>query len=103
MNGFHITYERYSFAADEDEAVEDSGFLHEDLSFRDAIEALRWDRGCYVESDCYPVNEPRWFTFYETERDLVSGDYVNKALHLPKHLTPSTRRRIARLIGCYGA
>ena len=103
MLGFDITFETITPESAENGDIEESGFLEEGLTLRDAIEALRWDRGCYVESGSYPVTEPRWLTFYETDYDYVTGAVTNKVLHLPTHLTPSTRRRIARLVGCYGA
>lgn len=103
MRGFSITFEVITPESAEDGEVAESGFLEEGLTLRDAIEALRWDRGCYVDSNSYPVTAPRWFTFYETDHDYATGAVTNKALHLPNHLTPSTRRRIARLVGCYGA
>jgi hypothetical protein len=99
---FSITYEKITpESAEEGEAAE-RGFLYEGISFREAMDALRWSWGAYVEADSYPVKNPRWFTFYKTDEDFRTGEVTNLSLHLPESLTSATRARIARLIGCYG-
>jgi len=84
----------------------DAGCLHEGLTFREAMDALRWARGCHIEADCSPLSiahPPRWFTFYEAEHDMRTGEITNLELHIPRHITPASRMRVARLLGCYGA
>jgi hypothetical protein len=101
-----ITYDRITHESAEHGEAEQSGFLHEGLTFREAIDALRWQRGCHVEADSSPISAaypPRWFTFYEAETDISTGDVINYALHIPKHITPSSRMRVARFLRCYGA
>ena len=71
------------------------------LSFRDA-----YDRFCDadseqgVEANAYPISldcPPRWFTSYSGQV-FPTGDYVNTSLHIPQHVTASSRIRIARLL-----
>lgn len=103
MNAFSITYETITHESAEYGDAEDSGFVDEGLTLREAMDALRWYRGSHVEADSYPLARPRWFTFYEVETDYATGETKNVSLHLPETLTDSTRRRIARLVGCYKA
>lgn len=101
-----ITYETVTRESAEHGEAEASGFLHEGLTFREAMDALRWARSCYVEADSSPINArfpPRWFTFYAVEHDIASGDATNYTLHIPEHITPASRMRVARLLRCYGA
>lgn len=100
-----ITYETVSPESAEHGEAEASGYLHEGLTFREAMDALRWARGCYVEADSSHINArfpPRWFTFYEAEHDIASGEVTHLSLHIPANITGSSRMRVARLIGCYG-
>jgi hypothetical protein len=99
---FSITYEKITPESAEDGEAAERGFLYEELTFREAMDALRWSRGAYVEADSYPVKSPRWFTFYNTDENYATGEVTNLSLHLPKSLTSATRARIARLVGCYG-
>lgn len=100
---FNITYEITTPESAENGDFEETGFIIQDASFKEAMEELRWHRGCYVEANEYPVRDPRWFTFYETGVDYQTGATTNLSLHLPANITASSARRIARLIGCYGA
>jgi len=100
-----ITYETITPGSAEEGEAEASGFLHEGLTFREAMDALCWARGCHVEADSSPISTafpPRWFTFYEAEHDIASGEITNLGLHIPANITPASRMRVARLLGCYG-
>ena len=99
---FDITFETISPESAENVDFEETGFLHEGLSFREAMDVLRWASGCHVEADCYPVRNPRWFTFYNAEENFATGSITNYALHIPEHITEASRRRIAKLVRCYG-
>ena len=99
---FNITFETISPESAENGDFEETGFLHEGLTFREAMDVLRWKRGCYVEADSYPVRNPRWFTFYNAEEHHLCGSVTHWSLHIPEHITESSRRRIAKLVGCYG-
>lgn len=104
MSGFSITYEVITPESAEDGDIADSGFLVEDVTFREAMDELRWYRGAYVEADSYATapHRARWFTFYNADEDYSTGAVTNYSLHLPKHITDASRMRIARLLGCYG-
>jgi hypothetical protein len=102
---WNITYERITYESAEHGEAEESGFLHEGLTFREAMDALRWQMACHIEADSSPISAafpPRWFTFYEAEQDISTGDVTNYALHIPANITPASRMRVARLLGCYG-
>lgn len=99
-----IIYERITcritYDSAEDCEVEDVGYLRDGLTFREAMDVLRWHLNSHIEADCFPVRDPRWFTFYEVEKDYETGDATHYVLLIPSHITPSSRLRVARLIGC---
>ena len=100
-----ITFERVTYESAEHGEAEENGYLHHGLTLREAMDVLRWARGCHVEADCSPVSltyPPRWFTIYEAEHDIATGDVTNYALHIPKHITASSRLRVARILRCHG-
>lgn len=100
-----ITFERITYDSAEDGEAEDGGYLHEGLTFREAMNELRYHLDSNIEADSYPVSlacPPRWFTFYDVEKDYETGDTTHYALHIPPHITPASRLRVARLLGCYG-
>ena len=101
--GFSITYETVTPESAEDGDYAESGFLAEGVTFREVMDELRWYRGGYAEADCYPVHNPRRFTFVGADEDYSTGAVTSYSLHLPEHITPASRMRIARLINCYGA
>lgn len=72
------------------------------LTFREAVQRfLNADREGGIEADSYPVTRataPRWFTAYGG-RDYRTGDFINASLHVPEHVTPASRVRLARLLG----
>ena len=103
---WHITFERITYESAEHGEAEENGYLHRGLTFREAMDVLRWQRGCHVEADSSPISvafPPRWFTFYDAEHDSATGDVTNYALHIPKHITPASCLRVARILRCYGA
>jgi hypothetical protein len=102
MNGFSITYDIVTPESAEDGDVADSGFLVEGVTFREAMDELRWYRGGHVEADSYPVRNPRWFTFIAASENYATGEVTSYSLHIPEHITEASRQRIARLLGCYG-
>lgn len=102
MNAFSITYETVTPESAEHGETDDFGFLHENLTFREAIDFLQCCLGCHVEADCFPVRGPRWFTFYKAEENYSTGSETSYSLHLPDNITEPSRQRIARLVGCYG-
>lgn len=69
-------------------------------SLKDALQA--WDArttqcdGGDVEANEYPIRSPHWF--YKTFREYDGSVFVT-SLHIPDSVTPSSRRRLARVLG----
>ncbi len=103
MKGFNISYDIVTPESAEAGCTEDSGMHAEGLTFREAMDELRWHRGCEVEADSYPLQRPRWFTFIAADTDYATGAVTSYSLHIPEHITEASRQRIARIVGCYGA
>lgn len=101
--GFSITYETITPESAEDGEAADMGFVYEDLGFREAFQRIDYAGGySNCEASEYPVRSPRWLTFYSIEEDFSTGEVTNWSLHIPDHVTPASRVRIARLFRCYG-
>jgi hypothetical protein len=113
MTGFSVTFERY-FPHDDSEDIcepDERGFVIENVSLRDAMRLgleyrePSWSGPC--EPDSYPSRNVRWLTFYDwnvcSRDDMERGIKEYRALHFPRHLTESSRLRICRLFGAYGA
>jgi hypothetical protein len=98
MNKFSVTYELVNEEEAEAGGTDRCEFIAENLTLGEAMGIL----GGYAdEADSYPMtlaNPPRWFTSYR-EQDWRTGDYESRSLHIPEHVTPSSRLRIARLLG----
>lgn len=104
MASFSVTYEVVTpDSAGEGEAAV-SGFIVQDVSLRDAVEAFNETRTSQVdgvecvECDEYPIRSPRWVTVFNG-REYETGAQESRSLHFPKHLTAASRVRIARLCG----
>lgn len=107
-NHWSVTYERY-YPSDDVEVCEpdEYGFVIRDASLRDAMAAFstsgiaRWASA--TEADEAPIMSPRWFSCYKwndgTREYYRDGVVENRYLHIPPHVTASSRRRIARLLG----
>ena len=102
---FNVTYEIITEESAEEGDAEERGFIARQVPLMLAIrmasdtESSSCSREC-VECDEWPVQAPRWITVYNG-RDCITGSVENRSLHMPGHLTPSTRRRIARLMGLH--
>jgi hypothetical protein len=103
MNGFSVTFEIVNEASAENGESADSGFVGENLSLRDAFEAVCLTRTCFcggismIEANEYPVRAPRWITVYNG-MEYKTGDFENRSLHFPDHITPASRRRVFKLM-----
>lgn len=103
MNTFNVTYDLVTPESTEQGDYAESGFLGKDLPFRDAVKLFNYERDwTYIEANEWPLRSPRWFTDYG-EVQFASGNTRAVSLHLPDTITPSSRLRIARLIGCGNA
>ena len=106
-NAWNVTFEVVTEQSAMESDYAERGFDLKDASFRDAITyfGLGGLPGC-CEADCCPVTlsmPPRWFT-RDVSADNAKGERdESRSLHIPEHVTPSSRMRIARLVGCYGA
>lgn len=98
---FAVTYDK----VDEESASRgdtcEAGFISRGSVLREAVEAftdVRRSNG-YVEANECPAVTPRWLTAFGESEDGVSE---TRSLHFPDTVTPASRRRLARLLGCYG-
>lgn len=98
---FNVTYETITHESAESGEYESTGFEAENISLRDALSLIGGCEGG-IEANEWPVRNPRWFTFCKQNEDYSTGEITNMSLHLPDHITRSSRVRIARLIGCQG-
>jgi hypothetical protein len=107
--GFSVTFERY-FTHDEGEDIcepDEIGFVIEDVSLRDAVQlGLEYRQPSYsgpCEPNCYPPRDVRWLSFYCwndcTREQLEQGISESRSLHIPEHITESSRLRICKLFG----
>ncbi len=98
---FNVTFETITPESAEHGDTETAGFLVENVSLREAIEELGYGgNGC--EANEWPVVDPRWITMYRTSEDYGTGETENRSLHFPDTMTPASKRRVCRLLGCYG-
>ncbi len=110
---FAVTFERY-FPHDEGEEIceaDESGFVIEDCSLRDAVrlglEYREPSHAAYCEPDSFPPRGVRWLTFDKwndcTRENIEKGIDESRSLHIPDHVTESSLRRICRMFGVRGA
>lgn len=102
-----ITYEIVTEESAEHGAAEESGFYSEGLSLRGAIDELKFLGllGAYCEADSCPISldfPPRWFTYAEGIENYETGARTHYSIHIPDHITPASRMRLARFLACYG-
>lgn len=100
LSGWHVTYE----TGDADGLHHDSGFLDAagdqvaamigrptdgvDMGLREAL-ALCWP----------DFNAGRWLEETDERLDHASGQWERRALHPPESLSPSSYRRLCRVLG----
>lgn len=99
---FNVTFETITPESAENGDTESAGFVAEDVSLREAIDAVGMGEGG-VEASEHPVTNPRWITVYKTSEDYGTGEIENRSLHFPDNMTPASKLRVCRLLGCYGA
>lgn len=98
---FAITYDVVTDESAEAGDVAERGYISRGSTLREAVEAFSDVRRAngYVEANECPVEAPRWLTAYG---EHVEGRAETRSLHFPDSITPASRRRLARLLGCYG-
>ena len=105
--GFNILYDIVTVESAEHGDTAENGFIAEDVSLRAALDYLFETRTGHVSgvtaiaANEWPVTDPRWITV-NNGMEYLTGDYESRAMHFPDYVTPASRCRIARLIGCYG-
>ena len=101
---FDVTYDIVTPESAEAGDVEESGFIDTGLCLRDAIRLVcatrtnEVDGVQSIECDEWPMRSPRWVTV-TNGMEFRTGAQESRYLHMPESLAPSTRRRIARLVG----
>lgn len=98
---FAVTFDKVDEeSAKQGDTCED-GFISRGSVLREAVAAFGDVRNAngYVEANECPAVAPRWLTAYGEAEDGVSE---TRSLHFPATVTPASRRRLARLLGCYG-
>ena len=102
MLGFDVTYEIITEESAEDGEAADDGFIAENVSLREAIDLVGSTDSCHCERSGIEASDSRedhaqWVTVYNSA-SWQNGETENRSLHIPRHVTPSSRRRIVRLI-----
>jgi hypothetical protein len=103
--GFNVTFERWIGSGLYANEPIYRGVVIRDVSLRDALCALaappHWP--CATEADEWPIRTPRRFLFHgwneDTQENVEDGVREDRCLHVPAHVTPASRRRIARYLG----
>jgi len=99
MTKFSVTYEIITEASAEHGDCADCGYLAGNLSLRDALSMVCATESAHCSQSSIEPNDsdsPDWITVYNSA-NYISGNYENRSLHIPRHVTRASRRRIARL------
>ena len=99
---FNVTYEIITPESAEHCDVEESGFLVQDASLREAVALIDGCAGNGYEANEYPVSDPRWITAYRVAENYTTGATENRSLHLPDEMTIASKMRLCRYLGVYG-
>jgi hypothetical protein len=95
--GFSVTYEIVTPESAEECDAAERGFVCENVSLREALAEI--DGASEASEWPFDGRNDAWFTNYEYGTDYATGAQESRSLHMPRNLTPATRRRIARLLG----
>jgi hypothetical protein len=95
---WHVTYETWTEEDAEYGDTDDRGFVLEDVSLREAIEACGGEHASYEPSSSNH-KDARWLTNDNYKEDFTSGATEQRSLHIPDHITPSSRLRLMRYLG----
>lgn len=103
---FNVTYEIVTPESAACGDIEELGFIAKNCTLRDAINRVFETRTSQcsgvecAEANESPVRAPRWVTVYNGVEYLTSA-YESRSLHIPDTVTPSSARRLARLLGVH--
>lgn len=73
------------------------------LSLREAMEILQGTRTAHcggvevIEASCSDLSKARWIDVYNGQ-EYLTGASERRSIHWPDSVTPSTRRRLCRLL-----
>jgi len=107
LNNWSVTYANWTEEDVEHGETRDIGFEWEaNASLRDALETFfggyhvsTWPYRGEIHPNEWPVSgSVRWFDRHE-DADLQTGERRELGLHIPPQITPSSRKRLARLLG----
>ena len=104
---FNVTYEIITPESAEHGYADESGFVLESAPLREAIDAVHGTRTSRVdgveciECDSWPAYAPERVLVING-REYETGAQESRSLHIPLSVTPSSARRIARVIGYAG-
>lgn len=100
MLNFRVTFEVVTPESAEHGDAESRGYVaapdstEVEMRLRSALYSLGWSEQGFEPSQ-YPGNGFRWITAYAVEHAGDSEE--SRSLHIPDHVTPSSRARILRL------
>mgnify|MGYP001583860341 CR=1 FL=1 len=101
MEKFNVTYEMFNEESIENCDSYERDFVVRGVGLREAVEqvldtrTIHCDRSV-IEADEWPVRAPRSISVVNNA-DWIDGISETRVLHIPEHVTDSSRRRIARL------
>lgn len=104
MATFNVTYEIVTPESAEHGESDETGFIVEGGTLRDAVKELHATRTCHVggvesvEADSSPCVHPRSVRVVNG-REFLTGAVESRTLHIPAEVSQGTARRIARLAG----
>jgi hypothetical protein len=90
MARFNVTYEIITPESAEDGEAESMGFVCQDVTLREAVEAM--GRAATEDSG-------RWFTHTEYGHDYATGAEESRSLHPPRGISAASYGRLCRLLG----
>ena len=103
MAKFNVTYEIVTPESAEQGDAEERGFIARDISLREAIELALETRTAEVggiesiEPSEHPGDNFRWITI-TNGTEYRTGAQESRSLHIPDHVTPSSRARLWALL-----
>ena len=100
---FNVTYEIVTQESAEHGDSDESGFIIQGAGLRDALESVNGTRTTRVDGVlAIETSESgsgfRWITICNG-MEYETGAHESRSLHIPDNVTPSSRRRIARMLG----
>ena len=103
MAKFSVTYEIVTQESAEYGEAEESGFIAEGISLREAVDLVKSTStiSCggitNIEASDSCIGQSRWITVYNG-MEFETGAHESRSLHIPDHITAASRRRIMRII-----